>query len=51
MNLVFVLLVVIGFLFHFLATIPVPPSWYPSRIAWFLWFMAALLWAVPQLHA
>lgn len=47
MQLIFVLLVVIGFGFHFLATFPVN---YASRIAWGRWFAATLIWALPQLR-
>jgi hypothetical protein len=47
MTLLFTILVVLGFLFHFLATWPVN---YASRIAWGLWFVAAVLWAVPSLR-
>jgi hypothetical protein len=46
MELLFVLLVILGFLFHFLATFPVS---YASRVAWGLWLAASILWAVPKL--
>ena len=48
MNLLFVFLVVMGFLFLFLATFPVP---YASRIGWGCLFGASLLWALPQFGA
>lgn len=50
MQLIFVLFVLSGFLFQFLATFPVP---YAARIAWGCWLVAALLWAVTAagLHA
>lgn len=38
----FVVLVVVGFGFHLLATWPVQ---YASRIGWGSWFVASLLWA------
>jgi hypothetical protein len=43
MTLLFALFVLAGFLFHFLATFPVP---YASRIAWGCWLVASLLWFV-----
>lgn len=46
MTLLFTLLVVLGFLGHFLATYPVN---YASRVAWGCWFIASLIWAIPQL--
>jgi hypothetical protein len=47
MAILFIIAVLIGFVFHFLATWPAPP--YASRIAWGSWLVAAILWAVPQL--
>ena len=38
----FIVLVVMGFVFHFLATWPVT---YATRIAWGCWLAASLLWA------
>ena len=49
MNLIFVLLVVVGFVFHFLATFPTGP--YCTRIAWGSWLIASLLWAMGQVGA
>jgi hypothetical protein len=46
MNLLFVLLVLLGFVFWFLATFPVP---WAERVARGCFLMAALLWAIPQL--
>lgn len=46
MTLLFVLFVLLGFVFHFLATFPVN---YASRIAWGCWLVAAIIWAIPQL--
>ncbi len=46
MTLLFVILVLLGFVFHFLATFPVT---YAGRIAWGCWLIAAILWAIPQL--
>ncbi|MGH6992426.1 MAG: hypothetical protein ACRED8_03900 [Caulobacteraceae bacterium] len=46
MTLLFVILVVAGFVFHFLATFGVN---YATRIAWGLWLAAAVLWAIPLL--
>lgn len=43
----FVIAVVVGFLFHWLATWPVN---YASRIAWGCWFVASLIWAAGHLH-
>ena len=40
----FDILVLAGFLFHFLATWPVN---YASRIAWGCWLAAAIIWAIP----
>ncbi|MHB8529729.1 MAG: hypothetical protein ACYC8V_09500 [Caulobacteraceae bacterium] len=48
MTLLFTLLVVVGFLLHFLATFPVN---YASRIAWGCWLAAAVLWALPAFGA
>lgn len=47
MTLLFVLFVVLGFAFHFLATFPTGP--YVTRIAWGCWLIAALVWAVGRL--
>lgn len=47
MTILFTLLVLLGFLFHFLATFPVTP--WSNRIAWGCWLAAAILWAVPGL--
>lgn len=44
MHLLFVLLIVGGFLFHFLSTFPVSP--YSSRIAWGCWLAASIMWAL-----
>lgn len=43
MTLLFTALVVLGFLFRFLATYPVN---YADRIAWGCWLAAAIIWAV-----
>jgi hypothetical protein len=44
-HVLFVILVVLGFGFHFLGTFgPTPP--YSARIAWGSWFVASLIWAV-----
>lgn len=48
LNLLFVLAVLLGFIFKFLATRPVN---YAERIAWGCWLVAAVLWAVGQVHA
>ena len=48
MNLIFVLLVDAGFLFHFLATFPVSP--WSTRIAWGCWLAAALVWTLTAVH-
>lgn len=48
MTILFALLVILGFLFHFLATWPVS---YATRIAWGCWLAAAIIWALPSLHA
>jgi len=42
MALLFALLVVLGFLFHFLATWPVAQA---SRVGWGLWLAASVIWA------
>jgi len=44
-HLLFVILVVLGFGFQFLATWPVQ---YAARIGWGLWFAASLIWAFGQ---
>jgi hypothetical protein len=45
LHLIFVLLVILGFVFMFASTWPTPP--FPStRIAWGCWLIAALLWAL-----
>jgi hypothetical protein len=49
MALLLTLLVVLGFLFHFLATFPVSP--WSTRIAWGCWFAASLLWALGNVGA
>lgn len=53
MTVLFAALVVLGFLFHFLGSIPISTparvSW--SAIGWAAWLVASLLWAAPQLHA
>jgi hypothetical protein len=46
MHLLFVLLVLLGFIFKLLATFPVN---YAERIAWGCWLAAAVIWAVPAL--
>lgn len=46
MTLVFTLCVVLGFVFHFLATFPTGP--YCTRIAWGCWLVAAVIWALGQ---
>ena len=43
LSLIFTILVVVGFAFHFLATFGTPP--YASRIAWGSWLFASLIWA------
>ena len=45
MAILFPILVVLGFLFHFLATWPVN---FASRIAWGCWLAASLLWFVER---
>lgn len=45
----FIILVVLGFLFHFLATWPVTP--FATRIAWGCWLVASILWALPSAGA
>lgn len=44
--LLFVLCVLLGFVFKFLATWPVN---YAERIAWGLWLAAAFIWAAGQI--
>jgi hypothetical protein len=44
MFLIFVILVIMGFLFHFLSTWPVHPLC--LRIAWGCWLIASILWVV-----
>lgn len=46
MDLLFVILVLAGFIFHFLSTWPIA---YASRIAWGSWLAAAVLWALTRL--
>lgn len=46
MALIFTVLVVLGFIFKFLATFPVN---YAERLAWGFWLAAALTWAVGRL--
>lgn len=48
LSLLFVVFVLLGFLFHFLGTFPVP---YASRLAWGFWLAAALLWALAHAGA
>lgn len=43
MELIFVLLVVLGFAAHFAATFPIN---YTTRIGWGLWLAAAMIWAI-----
>lgn len=43
MHPLFIALVVAGFLAHFLSTFPVNHA---SRIAWGLWVVASVIWAV-----
>jgi hypothetical protein len=43
MDLLFTILVVLGFVFQFLATWPVN---FAERIAWGCWLAASILWAV-----
>lgn len=43
LSLLFVVLVVLGFAFKFLATYPVN---YAERIAWGCWLAASLIWAL-----
>jgi hypothetical protein len=47
MNLLFVLLVVVGFAAMFMSTFPSPP--YMARVAWGCWLVASLIWAVTTL--
>jgi len=47
MTLLFVLCVVLGTLFQFLATWPVN---YAARIGWGFYLAASIIWALPQLH-
>lgn len=49
MTLAFVLFVLIGFIFQFLATLPGTGP-YCLRIAWGSWLAAAVMWAIPQFH-
>lgn len=46
MGTLFAILVVLGFLFHLLSTFPVT---YASRVAWSVWLVAAVIWAIPKL--
>lgn len=46
MDLLFVILVLAGFIFHFLSTWSVA---YADRLAWGCWLAAAILWAVLRL--
>lgn len=50
MTLLFVLFVLVGFLFQFIATWPGALAW-STRVAWGSWFIASLLWALPQFGA
>lgn len=43
----FVAFVIAGFIAKFLATFPVN---YAERVAWGCWLVAAVLWAIPQVH-
>jgi hypothetical protein len=45
-HLIFVILVVLGFVFQFVATWPVPQFPWSARLAWGCWLVAALLWAL-----
>ena len=52
LTIIFVVLVVLGFLFQFLASVPVVApaarfGW--SAMGWLVWFIASLLWGFPQL--
>jgi hypothetical protein len=44
MQILFTILVVLGFLFQLLATWPLSP--YMVRLAWGSWLVAAIIWAV-----
>jgi hypothetical protein len=49
MHTAFVILVVVGFLFHFMAAVPMTPApWagWPKPLAWLCWFIASIIWAV-----
>jgi hypothetical protein len=43
MNLIFIVLILLGFAFKFLATWPIT---YAERIAWGCWLIAAVIWAI-----
>lgn len=43
MTLLFVILILLGFIFKLLATWPVTP--YAERLAWGFWLGAAVIWA------
>lgn len=43
--LLFVIFVLVGFVFHFVATWPGGPR-YSKMIAWGSWLVAAIIWAV-----
>ncbi len=45
LTILFVLFVIAGFLFHFLATWPMP---WAARVAWLCWLLASLLWAIQR---
>lgn len=48
MTIVFILFVLLGLAFHFLATWPTPA--YAKRIAWGCWLAAGIVWAIPHVH-
>ena len=48
-NFIFILLVIAGFGFHFLATYNNPP--WSSRAGWGCWLVASFLWAVTSAGA
>jgi hypothetical protein len=44
MQILFPILVVLGFLFHLLSTWPLSP--YMARLAWGSWLLASIIWAI-----
>ncbi len=48
MDIIFIALVLIGFVAQFLATFPTGP--WTIRVAWGAWLAAALIWAISRAH-